>query len=109
VADLITAHDETPDFSEEYCCVDSRRPWKTPVFKYCQAKEMQVPVLRQGRRVSPKPSLSEIQAFVKRQLDHEIWTEEQRFTNPHEHYLDMSLDYYAMKMKLLKEVNPNRD
>ena len=46
VADLITAHDETPDFSEEYCCVDSRRPWKTPVFKYCQAKEMQVPVLR---------------------------------------------------------------
>lgn len=109
VADLITAHDETPDFSEEYCCVDSRRPWKTPVFKYCQAKEMQVPVLRQGRRVSPKPSLSEIQAFVKRQLDHEIWTEEQRFTNPHEHYLDMSLDYYAMKMKLLKEVNPNRN
>ena len=109
VADLITAHDETPDFSEEYCCVDSRRPWKTPVFKYCQAKEMQVPVLRQGRRVSPKPSLSEIQAFVKRQLDHEIWTEEQRFTNPHEHYLDMSLGYYAMKMKLLKEVNPNRD
>ena len=27
----------------------------------------------------------------------------------HEHYLDMSLGYYAMKMKLLKEVNPNRD
>ena len=46
---------------------------------------------------------------MKRQLDHEIWTEEQRFTNPHEHYLDMSLSYYAMKMKLLKEVNPNRD
>ena len=34
-------------------------------------------------------------------LASEIWQEEQRFENPHKHYLDMSPDYYDMKMSLL--------
>ena len=29
--------------------------------------------------------------------------EEQRFENPHEHYLDMSPAYYEMKMDMLHE------
>ena len=29
--------------------------------------------------------------------------EEQRFENPHKHYLDMSVDYYNMKMRMLEE------
>ena len=31
----------------------------------------------------------------------EIWQEEQRFENPHGHYLDMSPSYYQMKMQML--------
>ena len=40
---------------------------------------------------------------MKRQLATEVWPEEQRFENPHHHYLDMSPAYYKMKMALLKE------
>ena len=38
---------------------------------------------------------------MQRQLDTEIWEEEQRFENPHSHYLNMTPDYYEMKMSLL--------
>ena len=39
--------------------------------------------------------------LLKDQLRHEIWAEEQRFENPHLHYLDMSPAYYEMKMQML--------
>ena len=51
--------------------------------------------------MKPSPPLEEIRAYVKRQLETEIWPEEQRFENPHKHYLDMSPAYYRMKMELL--------
>ena len=47
--------------------------------------------------------MTEIQAYVKKQLKEEIWEEEQRFENPHRHYLDMSPSYYELKMDLLSE------
>ena len=40
---------------------------------------------------------------MKAQLDHEIWEEEQRFENPHRHYLDMTPAYYELKMDLLSK------
>ena len=49
-------------------------------------------------------SLQEIADFVKKQLSEEIWEEEQRFENPHKHYLDMTPEYYEMKIGLLQEI-----
>ena len=48
--------------------------------------------------------MESIRAYVQEQLAHEIWPEEQRFENPHRHYLDMSPDYYHMKMDLLNRI-----
>ncbi|MDD6449072.1 nicotinate phosphoribosyltransferase [Lachnospiraceae bacterium YH-ros2228] len=101
VADLITMEDETPDFSKPYRYVDSRKPWKNLCFEGCTAKELQVQVIKDGKRTFPERDLKEIQTYVKDQLDHEIWASEKRFENPHVHYLDMSPAYYEMKMDLL--------
>ena len=49
-------------------------------------------------------TLQELQAYVKKQLDNEIWEEEQRFENQHKHYIDMSPDYYEMKMSMLHNI-----
>ena len=57
--------------------------------------------MRQGKRTEALPKLDAIRNYVKNQLDHEIWEEEQRFENPHRHYLDMTPDYYELKMDLL--------
>lgn len=101
VADLITKEDETLDLSKPYRYVDPRKPWKNMEFEDCTAKELQIPVIKDGKRCMETRSLKEIQAYVKDQLDNEIWDSEKRFENPHVHYLDMSPAYYEMKMDLL--------
>ena len=101
ISDLITMAEETPDFSGEYPYVNPQRPWRTFVYSGCTARRMHELVMEDGRRVKPSPPLEEIRAYVKRQLETEIWPEEQRFENPHKHYLDMSPAYYRMKMELL--------
>ena len=60
-------------------------------------------VFDKGKRVYELPTLEEIRSYVKRQLGEEIWEEEQRFNNPHVHYMDMTPDYYDLKMSLLHE------
>ncbi len=102
VADLLTKDDETVDLSQPYRFVDPSKPWKNRSFENCTAKELQTQVMANGKRLeAPKP-LDEIRDYVKRQLAEEIWASEQRFENPHEHYLDMSPEYYEMKMDLLQ-------
>ena len=61
-------------------------------------------MLIEGKRVKPPTPTMEIAAYVKKQLTEEIWLEEQRFENPHKHYLDFSPAYYEMKMNMLDEV-----
>lgn len=103
VADLITGAEEEVDLTNPYRYVDPEKPWKNRHFENCTAKKLQKLIVKNGRRIAPVQSLEEIRAYVKRQLDTEIWPEEQRFENPHKHYLDMSLAYYEMKMNLLDE------
>lgn len=102
VADLITMADEVPDFSSEYSYIDPQKPWKSAAFSDCTVREMQETVMKNGKRVKPSPSLENIRNYVKQQLETEVWPEEQRFENPHIHYLDMSPEYYKMKMELLR-------
>lgn len=104
VADLIAGFDETVDMSLPYRYVDPEKPWKNRFFEGCTVRELQQPVVKDGRRVQSERDLEDIRAYVRHQLDHEIWQEEQRFENPHKHYLDMSPDYYDMKMSLLHDL-----
>lgn len=104
IADLIAGADEKVDLSKPYVYVDPDKPWKHSCFENCTFKELQNLVLKDGKRVSGKRSLCEVRDYVKEQLQGEIWQEEQRFENPHKHYIDMSPWYYEMKMKLLNDV-----
>ena len=103
VADIIAKKGEKLDMSESYRYVDPEKPWKNRVFERCEAKPLQTLVVKDGKKVGESKSLSEIRDFVKAQLDNEIWAEEQRFENPHIHYLDMTPEYYEMKMQMLYE------
>ena len=78
--------------------------WKVRYFKDCTGKELQVPIFLGGKLVyEPKP-IGEIKKYVQEQLKNEIWSEEQRFENPHIHYIDMSPEFYEMKMELLNNL-----
>lgn len=103
IADLLSKADETVSFEHPFRYVDPVKPWKNRTFEQCTIKEMQVQIFKDGTLVYELPSLEQIKAYVERQLKSEIWEEEQRFENPHIHYMDMTPDLYEMKMALLHE------
>ena len=103
VADLLALCGEQVDMSEPFRYVDPQKPWKNRSFEGCTVKNLRRLYVRDGKRVETLPPLEEIRSYVRQQLDTEIWEEEQRFENPHRHYLDMTPDYYEMKMGLLYE------
>lgn len=101
VADLIGRHDEEIDMGEPFRYIDPVAPWRQRTFDHCTCKELQIPIFKDGRLLYELPSLDEIREYVRNQMEEEMWTEEQRFENPHVHYLDMTPNYYDMKMELL--------
>lgn len=103
VADLIAKSDEDLDFSHPFRYIDPGMPWKIRFFEDCTAKELQVPIFKNGTCVYENAPIKETADFVRDQLSNEIWQEEQRPENPHTHYLDMTPDYHEMKMALLHE------
>lgn len=101
VADLLATVEQELDFSQPQRYVDPTKPWKNRYFENCTVKELQVPIFINGELVYESPKLSEIAAYVQKQLSEEIWEEEQRFENPHTHYIDMTPELYEIKMSLL--------
>ena len=104
VADMIAVQGEQIDLTQPFRYVDPRKPWKNRFFEGGSAVNLRRLYVRDGERVEDLPPLEEIREYVRRQLTEEIWPEEQRFENPHRHYLDMTPDYYELKMGLLEEV-----
>ena len=102
IADLITCHTETVTDGSPFEYLSPEKPWAVRTFEHCTFRELLQPLFRDGKQVSELPALKDIRAYVRRQLDEEVWKEEQRFENPHIHYLDMSVKYYQMKMDLMK-------
>lgn len=103
VGDLITSPEEDPREGKSFRYIDPRSPWKEREFVGCSYRELHEIVIEGGKRVAAPRPLEDIRAYVTRQLEDEVWSEEQRLENPHAHYLDMSLDYYQTKISLLGE------
>ena len=107
VADMLAMPDETVDLSTPFRYIDPVKPWKQRSFTNCTLKQLLKLYVKDGKRVEQLPTLNEIRDYVKQQLESEIWQEEQRFENPHHHYLDMTPNYYEMKMNLLHKTRSN--
>ena len=103
VADMLAVCGETIDVEKPFRYVDPQKPWKNRTFEGCTMKNLRRLYVQDGKRTQELPTLGEIRDYVKSQLEDEIWEEEQRFENPHRHYLDMTPDYYELKMELLSE------
>ncbi len=103
VADYLTVKGEVIDTSAPVRYVDPLKYWKNRSFEDCTFKKLHQQIFKDGVLVYQLPKLDEIRAYVRHQLDNEIWQEEQRFENSHPHYLDMSPAMFELKMGLLHE------
>ncbi len=103
VGDLLTLWDEPVPQGDHIRYVDPVHPWRQKFFENCTFKDLLKPVFVRGKRYNEHVDVSLIRDYVKQQLATEIWEEEQRFENPHTHYVDMSPALYELKMNLLHE------
>ena len=99
IADLLAKPEEKPEEIDRL--IDPEKPWKKLSAEGLRFQELQQGFMRDGRRLAPAEDIRTVRERLRAQLDHEVWQEEQRFENPHRHYLDMTPAYYEMKMKLL--------
>ncbi len=101
IADYLTVYDETVDDSGDLEIFDPDATWKRKTVYNFTAKELQVPIFRNGELVYRLPALEEIRAYCKEQVD-SLWEEVKRFDNPQTYYVDLSQKLWDVKYGLLK-------
>ena len=104
IADYLCVYDETVDDSGEMEIFDPNATWKTKTVYDFTAKELQVPIFKNGELVYKFPSLDEVRAYCLEQVD-TLWDEVKRFDNPHTYYVDLSQKLWDIKYGLLKHRN----
>ena len=101
IADYLCVHDEVVDDSKDIEIFDPDATWKTKVVYNYTAKELQVPIFKEGKLVYKCPTLEEIRTYCMEQVDM-LWDEIKRFDNPQNYYVDLSQKLWDIKYGLLK-------
>ncbi len=101
IADYLCVHDEVVDDSKDLTIFDPDATWKTKTVYNYTARELQVPIFKNGELVYSLPSLQEIKAYCTKEVD-ALWDEVKRFDNPHTYYVDLSQKLWDIKYDLLK-------
>lgn len=100
LADQICVHDEVIDDTKPLTIFDPLATWKTKTLTNFEARELLVPIFKDGKRVYDSPSLPEIKAYCENEIAH-LWDEIKRFENPHDYYVDLSQRLWDIKRILL--------
>ncbi len=102
MADLLCVYDEQLDNTQPLTLFDPNFIWKKKTFTDFQIKEIQVPIIIQGKTVYQRPNIEEIRSYCLNQIDL-LWEEVTRFENPHNYYVDLSQKLWNIKQQLLEE------
>ena len=101
IADYITVHDETVDDTKGLTIFDPMATWKRKGVYNFEARQLLVPIFKDGKRVYDSPSLEEIKAYCAQQVD-TLWDEVKRFDYPHKYYVDLSDKLWDIQQCLLR-------
>jgi len=102
IADYLCVYDETVDDSQDIVIFDPESTWKRKKVYNYNARELLVPIFKNGELVYQLPSLQEIQDYCKKEVD-SLWDEVKRFENPHAYYVDLSQKLWDIKYNLLRD------
>ena len=102
IADLIALEEETLDETKPLRIFDPEHSYKNMLVEQFTARELLVPVFREGRQVYTSPSVAEIRAYARRELD-TMWDEYRRLMQPHIYKVDLSDRLYDLKKRLIRE------
>ena len=102
IADLIALEEETLDETKPLRIFDPEHSYKNMLVEQFTARELLVPVFREGRQIYTSPSVAEIRAYARRELD-TMWDEYRRLMQPHIYKVDLSDRLYDLKKRLIRE------
>ena len=108
VADQLCVYNEVIDESEPLELFDPVQVWKTKTVTNYTAKELLVPIFKNGECVYESPSIHDIREYCKEQIM-TLWDEVKRFENPHKYYVDLSRKLWDIKQGLLMNRGKNND
>ena len=101
IADYMCVHDETVDDTQDIEIFDPENTWKRKVVYDYTAKELQVPIFKNGELVYELPTLEQIRDYAIEQVEI-LWDEVKRFDNPQTYYVDLSQKLWDIKYGMLK-------
>ncbi len=104
IADVITLNTEKIDDSKPYEIFDPVHTWKRKTVENFTVKKLQVKLFDKGRQVYVSPSVKEISAYRKQQVEN-LWDEVKRFEKPHTYYVDLSEPLWNQRNDLLNKFN----
>ena len=76
--------------------------WKKTTYQNYEIRPLQIDVIKNGKLVYDLPSLKEIKAYAKVELE-SFWDEYKRLDRPHLYKVDLSDDLYELKASLLEK------
>lgn len=102
VADVLCLHDETIDHSKPLELFDPDFTWKRQIIENFTARELLIPIFKNGECVYETPTLKEIRDHCAREVS-TMWESVTRFENPHTYYVDLSQKLWDIKHDLLSK------
>ena len=106
-ADLLCVHDESINDKEPLEIFDPEYTWKRKTLTDFTARELLVPIFKDGKQVYELPELSKIREHCKEEIEG-MWDEVRRFTNPHNYYVDLSEKLWQIKHDMISKFRNNK-
>ncbi len=100
-ADLICVWDEKVDDTQPLEIFDPENTWKRKTLENFEAKELLVPIFKEGKQVYELPTIEQIRANCRASIA-SMWEEVKRFDNPHNYYVDLSQKLWDVKYGMIK-------
>lgn len=102
MADVITLDHEDIPAGNDYEIFDPQNVWKRKTVSDFYAVNMRVQLFDKGKLVYEKPSIEEIRAYCKEQVD-ALWDEMKRLESPQTYYVDLSYDLWNLKKNMIED------
>ena len=101
LGDVIALYNEEIPL-DYYTLINPTEEWKTKEIGNYKIKELQSTIFKNGELVYQMPSIDEVRKKVQEELN-TIYPEIKRFSNPHEYYVDLSLELLGLKKSLITD------
>ena len=102
IADVLSLHDEIIRDDEPFELFHPEFTWKKKIITGFTAKQLLVPIFKNGALVYDLPPLEQIRAYADDCIAH-LWDEVKRFDNPHDYYVDLTRPLWTIKQEMLSK------